>query len=100
MKGTDTSLRSTSESGEWDRPRFALVAIETLQTNAGLVNDAKLNSRQNELLFGLLLVFVASILLLDRLDILALGGVWRLWPVSLIVAGVVELFRWKEQSSS
>ena len=42
----------------------------------------------------LLLIITGEFLLLDRLAILDIGSLRELWPATLIVAGLAELYRW------
>jgi hypothetical protein len=47
---------------------------------------------------GLLILGAGVVLLLSRMDIIALEDLWKLWPAGLILAGLAELEKWwKEQ---
>jgi hypothetical protein len=43
---------------------------------------------------GLLILGVGVILLLSRMDMIALEELWKFWPVGLILAGIAELEKW------
>lgn len=43
---------------------------------------------------GLLILGAGVVLLLSRMDIIALEDLWKLWPAGLIIAGVAELGKW------
>jgi len=42
----------------------------------------------------LLLVLVTALFMMSRFDIIQIAQYWRLWPVSLIAAGMEELYFW------
>lgn len=47
---------------------------------------------------GLLILGAGVLLLLWRMDMIALEELWKLWPAGLILAGLSELEKWwKEQ---
>ena len=45
------------------------------------------------LVAGLIMIVVGAIFLLERFDYVAVGEVWRLWPMILIVLGLLNLVR-------
>lgn len=45
------------------------------------------------LVWGLLLVVVGAILMLDRMNVLVVGSVWRFWPVGMIGMGLGKLLQ-------
>jgi hypothetical protein len=42
----------------------------------------------------LMLVLAGAVLMMDKLDIIQIAGLWNLWPVALIAAGLEELYLW------
>ncbi|HAT33994.1 MAG TPA: hypothetical protein DCW29_25060 [Janthinobacterium sp.] len=53
-------------------------------------NDSRYYWRK-QLLWGLLLIAVGAVFLLDRLDLLELDQLWHYWPLLLVVFGVNKL---------
>jgi hypothetical protein len=51
-----------------------------------------------EVLLGAILVLVGAVLLLDRLDLVELRDMAKLWPVSLIGVGIYQLLEHNEKS--
>jgi hypothetical protein len=51
-----------------------------------------------ETVLGGVLVVMGIVLLLDKLDILAIRELVKLWPVSLIGVGIYQLLEYKEKS--
>ena len=51
-----------------------------------------------ETLLGGILVVMGVVLLLDRLDIMAIRELVKFWPVSLIGVGIYQLLEYKEKS--
>ena len=42
----------------------------------------------------LLLVLAGALLLMDRMDMIHIDHLAQLWPVTLIAAGLEELYKW------
>jgi hypothetical protein len=42
----------------------------------------------------LMLVLASALFLIARFDIIQIAPYWRLWPVTLIAAGLEELYLW------
>jgi hypothetical protein len=53
-----------------------------------------------EVLLGAILVLIGGVLLLDKLDLLALRDVVKLWPVSLIGVGIYQLLEHRQKSQA
>ncbi len=53
-----------------------------------------------EVLLGAILVLIGSVLLLDKLDLVELRDVARLWPVSLIGVGIYQLLEHRRNSQA
>lgn len=53
-----------------------------------------------EVLLGAILVLIGSVLLLDKLDLVELRDVARLWPVSLIGVGIYQLLEHRRNSQT
>ena len=51
-----------------------------------------------EILLGAILVLIGGVLLLDKLDLVELRDVARLWPVSLIGVGIYQLLEHNQKS--
>ena len=51
-----------------------------------------------ETVLGGVLVVMGIVLLLDKLDIVAIRELVKLWPVSLIAVGIYQLLEYKEKS--
>jgi cell wall-active antibiotic response 4TMS protein YvqF len=51
-----------------------------------------------EVLLGAILVLIGAVLLLDRLDLVELRDMAKLWPVSLIGVGIYQLLEHNEKS--
>jgi hypothetical protein len=51
-----------------------------------------------ETVLGGVLVVMGIVLLLDKLDIVAIRELVKLWPVSLIGVGIYQLLEYKEKS--
>jgi hypothetical protein len=47
--------------------------------------------RRRQLLWGLMLVAIGMLFLLERLDMLAIDGLWHYWPVLTAIFGIVKL---------
>ena len=47
-----------------------------------------------QLILPMMLVLAGSLLMMDSLDIIQVSGLWNLWPVTLIAAGLEELYLW------
>jgi hypothetical protein len=56
-----------------------------------MVNDSDC-SRTRRILWGALLMALGGAFLLDRTGVVDLPSVWRLWPMVLLVIGVIHLF--------
>ncbi|HWF08330.1 MAG TPA: DUF5668 domain-containing protein [Bryobacteraceae bacterium] len=41
-----------------------------------------------------ILVLAGALFLMGRMDVIHLNGYWNLWPVTLIAAGLEELYLW------
>ncbi|PYX49696.1 MAG: hypothetical protein DMG76_36670, partial [Acidobacteria bacterium] len=41
--------------------------------------------------WGGVIVFVGVALLLDHMGIVSIGGLWRFWPMILVLAGIVNI---------
>jgi hypothetical protein len=46
----------------------------------------------NSLVWGIILILVGGVILLEQLDIDVFDQVWRFWPVILIIWGVNKLW--------
>jgi hypothetical protein len=47
-----------------------------------------------QMVLPLMLVLAGGVLMMDKLDIIQIAGLWNLWPVALIAAGLEELYLW------
>lgn len=47
-----------------------------------------------QLVLPLMLILTGTILVMGRLDIIQISGYQKLWPVTIIAAGIEELYRW------
>jgi hypothetical protein len=56
------------------------------------MRDGRPSKRSHGILWGLFLMALGGVFLLDRFGILGLPSVWRLWPTVLVVIGVNHLF--------
>ena len=43
---------------------------------------------RKQAVWGLLLIAVGTVVLLDRMDVIDAGAYWRYWPLLLVVAGI------------
>ena len=55
-------------------------------------------SVSTEVLLGAILVLIGAVLLLDKLDLVELREVTKLWPVSLIGVGIYQLLEHNQKS--
>ena len=62
-----------------------------------MVNDSK-NAVSTEVLLGAILVLIGAVLLLDKLDLVELREMAKLWPVSLIGVGIYQLLEHNQKS--
>ena len=53
-----------------------------------------------EVLLGAILVLIGAVLLLDKLDLVELRDVAKLWPVSLIGVGIYQLLEHNQKSQA
>ena len=53
-----------------------------------------------EVLLGAILVLIGGVLLLDKLDLVELRDLAKLWPVSLIGVGIYQLLEHNEKSQA
>jgi hypothetical protein len=53
-----------------------------------------------EVLLGAILVLIGAVLLLDRLDLVEMRDLLRLWPVSLIGVGIYQLLEHNDHERS
>lgn len=53
-----------------------------------------------EVLLGAILVLIGAVLLLDRLDLVELRDLVKLWPVSLIGVGIYQLLEHNDHEKS
>jgi hypothetical protein len=51
-----------------------------------------------EVLLGSILVLVGAVLLLDKLDLVQLREITKLWPVTLIGVGIYQLLEHNQKS--
>jgi hypothetical protein len=51
-----------------------------------------------EVLLGAILVLIGAVLLLDKLDLVELREITKLWPVSLIGVGIYQLLEHNQKS--
>ena len=58
------------------------------------------NGVSSEVLLAAILVLIGTVLLLDKLDLVELRDVVKLWPVSLIGVGIYQLLERNGTSSS
>ena len=58
------------------------------------------NGVSSEVLLAAILVLIGTVLLLDKLDLVELRDIARLWPVSLIGVGIYQLLERNGTSSS
>ncbi len=62
-----------------------------------MANDT--NDRvSTEVLLGSILVLVGAVLLLDKLDLVQLREITKLWPVTLIGVGIYQLLEHNQKS--
>ncbi len=65
--------------------------------NLNVANDR--NDRiRTEVLLGAILVLIGTVLLLDKLDLVELREITKLWPVTLIGVGIYELLEHNQKS--
>jgi hypothetical protein len=62
-----------------------------------VANDRN-GSVSTEVLLGAILVLIGAVLLLDKLDLVELREVTKLWPVSLIGVGIYQLLEHNQKS--
>jgi Domain of unknown function (DUF5668) len=53
-----------------------------------------------EVLLGAILVLIGAVLMLDKLDLVELRDLAKLWPVSLIGVGIYQLLEHNEKSQA
>jgi hypothetical protein len=53
-----------------------------------------------EVLLGSVLVLIGAVLLLDKLDLMSLGELTKLWPVTLIGFGIYQLLEHNQKSQA
>jgi hypothetical protein len=46
---------------------------------------------RKRILWGVVLIVVGGLFLVDRMDIYAVGEIWRFWPFVIAIAGLVEV---------
>jgi len=64
------------------------------------VANSRHQSVSTEVLLGAILVLIGAVLLLDKLDLVELRDVTKLWPVSLIGVGIYQLLEHDEKSQA
>jgi len=47
-----------------------------------------------QIILPLMLVLAGTLLMMDRMDVIRVDSLAQLWPVTLIAAGLEELYRW------
>ena len=53
-----------------------------------------------EIMLGAILVLIGAVLLLDKLDLMELRDLAKLWPVSLIGVGIYQLLEHNQKSQA
>jgi len=53
-----------------------------------------------EILLGAILVLIGIVLLLDKLDVMQLRDLVKLWPVTLIGVGIYQLLEHNQKSQA
>jgi hypothetical protein len=48
----------------------------------------------------LMLLLAGIALMMDRLDVIHVAGIWNLWPIALIAAGLEELYLWAKSGAA
>jgi hypothetical protein len=46
----------------------------------------------------LAIIFASALFMMTRFDTIQIAQYWRLWPVSLIAAGLEELYLWASRN--
>jgi len=56
-----------------------------------VIRDSEARKTRQRIWWGLVLILVGVLFLLDRYDVIEIGSVWRYWPALLIVSGLGHL---------
>jgi predicted membrane protein len=84
-----------SSNDQFDPHKFGEDLRDQIHREVGERMRRKLRRRgqgnHNSLVPGLILVLIGSAFLLDHMGILPVDHLWRLWPVILIVVGVIKV---------
>jgi hypothetical protein len=62
------------------------------------VDHNKSQAVSTEVLLGAILVLIGTVLLLDKLNLIELRDLTKLWPVSLIGVGIYQLLEHNQKS--
>jgi len=64
------------------------------------VSNQRKDAVSTEVLLGAILVLIGAVLLLDKLGLVELREVAKLWPVSLIGVGIYQLLEHNQKSQA